>query len=296
METGKVVVEKVADKSTVTRCFSKYPLKFIIPRKVGSSQIDAVWIYTITYGGGIVSGDSISIDITVGEGCTTVLTTQASTKVYKSVGSKRSDQVLQASIGANSLLVVIPDPVTCFASSRYSQLQMFNIASESSLLLVDWITSGRHESGEKWDFSLYKSSNQIFMGDDNPIFLDTILLEHGSVVNIKQHMQDYQVIAMVVLLGPKLEHVSLQIQEDVKNIMSQHLHAPSIGGRCHSQMHEDTFSEKPDFIASCSVFGPKGMGVIVRIASTTTESVYNFLRHELRSMEPLLGIPPYTTK
>lgn len=86
METGKVVVEKIGGKSTVIRCFSKYPLKIIIPNKVnfqilihywnllgslfvclefwfhggfhfqvGSSQTDAVWIYTITYGGGIVS-------------------------------------------------------------------------------------------------------------------------------------------------------------------------------------------------------------------------------------------------
>jgi hypothetical protein len=32
---GKVVVEMVGGRSTVTRCFSKYPLKFIVPNKVG---------------------------------------------------------------------------------------------------------------------------------------------------------------------------------------------------------------------------------------------------------------------
>ncbi|XP_071922553.1 urease accessory protein D-like isoform X4 [Coffea arabica] len=97
METGKVVVERAGGKSTATHCFSKYPLKFIIPNKVGPSQADAVWIYTIIDGGGIVSactlsislhkemcmvfGDSIKFDISVGDGCTTVLTTQASTKI-----------------------------------------------------------------------------------------------------------------------------------------------------------------------------------------------------------------------
>ncbi|GER45367.1 urease accessory protein ureD [Striga asiatica] len=96
MEVGKLVVEKVFGKSTLTRCFSKYPLKFISPNKVGPSQItDAVWIYTITYGGGIVSGDSIAFEVTVGDGCTAVLTTQSSTKVYKSVGSKCSQQKLE---------------------------------------------------------------------------------------------------------------------------------------------------------------------------------------------------------
>ncbi|KAF3944154.1 hypothetical protein CMV_015284 [Castanea mollissima] len=92
---GKVVVEKVGEKSSVTRCFSKYPLKFIIPRKVGPSKTDAVWIYSLTYGGGVVSGDSISCEFTIGDACTTVLTTQASTKVYKSMGSKCSEQVLE---------------------------------------------------------------------------------------------------------------------------------------------------------------------------------------------------------
>lgn len=88
METGKIVIEKVRGKSTVTKSFSKYPLKFIVPRKVaqscfflglvhalfisffyrpklkrlnrlslqvGPSWVDAVWIYALTYGGGIVS-------------------------------------------------------------------------------------------------------------------------------------------------------------------------------------------------------------------------------------------------
>lgn len=85
METGIVVVEKVAGKSTVTRCFCKCPLKLIIPTKVciitsiypstpsqfiswmnhhltiphapqvGFPNTDAVWIYTLSYGGGLVS-------------------------------------------------------------------------------------------------------------------------------------------------------------------------------------------------------------------------------------------------
>ncbi|KAJ8548970.1 hypothetical protein K7X08_032333 [Anisodus acutangulus] len=294
METGKVIVEKVRGKSTVTKCFSKYPLKFIIPTKVGSSETDVVWIYTITYGGGIVSGDSIACDITVGDGCTTVLTTQASTKVYKAVGAKSSEQVLEARIGSNAFLAVIPDPVTCFSTAKYSQRQVFKVMSDSSLLLVDWITSGRHERGEKWDFDLYKSTNHIFYDGDEPLFLDTILLEQGTCAGIAERMQDYQVIAMVILLGPKLKHVQNQIQEDVKKIMSQSLHMPTIGSRQYTSRHNDHHLTKPSFLASYSVFGPKGIGGVTRIAAMTTESVYNFLQHQFSSMEPLLGVRPYS--
>ncbi|KAL2474699.1 Urease accessory protein D [Abeliophyllum distichum] len=293
METGKVVVERVGGKSTVTRCFSKYPLKIIVPNKVGPSQTDAVWIYTITYGGGIVSGDSISCYISVGDSCTAVLTTQSSTKVYKSVGSKCSEQILEATVGQNALLVIIPDPVTCFSTAKYSQMQIFRVFPESSLLIVDWITSGRHERGEKWDFSLYKSINHIFLEGNEPLFLDTILLEQESQGSIAERLQDYQVIAMIVLWGPKLKFIQNQIQEDVKKMMSQQFRIPSINSGHFANTRSDHCSPKPNFIASCSVFGPKGIGLVVRIASMTTESVYSFLRHQLASMEPLVGVSPY---
>ncbi|XP_041025974.1 urease accessory protein D isoform X1 [Juglans microcarpa x Juglans regia] len=290
---GKVVVEKVGGRSTVTRCFSKYPLKFIIPNKVGPSKTDAVWIYSLTYGGGIVSGDSISCELTIGDGCTTVLTTQASTKVYKSMGSKCSEQALEARIGSDAILAIVPDPVTCFSTARYSQKQVFRVVSDSNLVIVDWITSGRHESGERWDFDLYKSTNRILLEGDLPLFLDTVLLERGSIASIAERMQDYQVIAMVVLFGPKMKHIQNQVQEDVKKIMSEQLIIPSTSLGHQIMNKSKHYLMKPSFVASASVFGPKGIGVVVRIAAMTTESVYRFLQQQLASMEPLLGVSPY---
>ncbi|KAK2988330.1 hypothetical protein RJ640_000317 [Escallonia rubra] len=278
------------------------------PCKVGPSQTDAVWVYTLTYGGGVVSGDCILCNFTIGDGCTTVLTTQASTKVYKSVASKCSEQVFEvkapgqnqsnhevilAKIGSDALLVVIPDPVTCFSTAKYSQKQVFRMMSDSSLLIVDWITSGRHESGEKWDFELYKSTNHIFLAGDEPLFLDTILLDQTSITSIAERMQDYQVIAMVILLGPKLKHVQNQVKENVQKMMSEQLHISSTSFGGYKKARTDLCFAPPSFVASCSAFGPQGTGVVVRIAAMTTESVYRFLQHQLASLEPLLGVPPY---
>ncbi|KAL5731306.1 hypothetical protein ACHQM5_004049 [Ranunculus cassubicifolius] len=289
MDTGYVVVEKIRGKSTVTQSFSKYPLKLITPNKVGSLKTDAVWIYSLTYGGGIVSGDRVSCGLTIGEGCTTVFTTQSSTKVYKSVGLKCSEQFLEARIGSNALLVVIPDPVTCFATARYFQKQVFKMESESSLIIVDWITSGRHESGESWDFKYYKSTNHIFVGD-HPLFLDSVLLEEGSITSIKERMHGYQVIAMLILVGPKLKQIQNQVQEDAKRVMHEQFYIPATLGYKKRMTSGQT---KPDVLVSCSTFGPKGIGLVVRISAITTESVYNFLRLHLASMETLLGAAPY---
>lgn len=164
---------------------------------------------------------------------------------------------------------------------------------ESSLLLVDWITSGRHESGEKWAFSHYKSTNRILLQGSEPVFLDTILLEQGSHCSVSERMKDYQAIAMIVLWGPKLKIIQSQIEADVKKLMSQQLRLPS-SSSSKPKSSKNQLS-KPSFVASCSTFGPKGMGVglVVRVASMTTEAIYSFLQHELASMEELVGAPPY---
>ncbi|MCL7022888.1 hypothetical protein MKW94_014805 [Papaver nudicaule] len=172
----------------------------------------------------------------------------------------------------------------------YSQKQIFRMGLDSSLLIVDWITSGRHESGEKWDFKFYKSSNNIYLEDDQPLFLDSVLLEQGSTTTIVERMQNYQVIAMVILVGPKLKNVQNKLQDELKRIMCEQLYMPSTFGRGNNTKSAPT---KPTFVASCSAFGPKGVGLVVRIAATTTESVYKFLQHQLAIMEPLLGVSPY---
>ncbi|XP_022146687.1 urease accessory protein D isoform X2 [Momordica charantia] len=269
---GAVVIEKVAGKSAVTRCFSKYPLKFIIPRK----------------------GDSISCELTVKDGCTAILTTQSSTKVYKSRGEERSEQVLKATIGRDALLAVLPDPVTCFATARYAQKQVFRADAGSSMVLVDWFTSGRHGRGEIWEFDFFKSTNQIYLEDDHPLFFDTVLLERESTNSLIDRMHGYQVIAMVVILGPKVKNIRDQVRENVKKMMSDQLHSPFTSARgAQMKMKSDHFLTKPGIIASSSVFGPMGIGTVVRIAAMETETVYRFLQQQLASMEPLLGVPPY---
>ncbi|KAL6629096.1 hypothetical protein ACP70R_028861 [Stipagrostis hirtigluma subsp. patula] len=291
--TGAVRVEKVRGKSTLTRCFARYPLKLIAPSKVGPASCDAVWLYSLTYGGGIVSGDTVSCTVSVGDGCTAAITTQASTKVYKAVGSKCSEQLLEARVGEGALLVVIPDPVTCFSTARYFQKQVFQVFANSNLVVVDWFTSGRYESGEKWDFSLYKSVNHVFL-EDQPLFIDSVLLEQGLNCSIAERMQEYNVIAMVILLGPKLKHIQDQMQDEVRKLMAAQLRPPTSGGSRYAMRSQPQLPQRPPLIASCSPFGRTGTGMVARVAAVSTESVYSFLRHHLAALEPFLGASPYS--
>lgn len=147
---------------------------------------------------------------------------------------------------------------------------------------------------KKWDFSFYKSVNHIFLGD-HPLFIDSVLLEQGSNWSLAEQMQEYNVIAMVVLLGPKLKTMQEQMQAEVRKLMSGQLRPPTSGGSLYAMRSQPPPQrpQRPPLIASCSPFGRTGTGMVARVAAVSTELVYSFLRHHLAALEPFLGASPY---
>lgn len=97
-EVGGAVlgVEEVMGKSTIVKAAWSSPMRLLMPKNaaaVGCAPAPALgadtapakganWVYSVTYGGGLVSGDVVSVEASIGAGCTTILATQSSTKVY----------------------------------------------------------------------------------------------------------------------------------------------------------------------------------------------------------------------
>src|SRR5262245_15567397 len=73
-------------RSDVHRARGAGPLRLLFPRAAG----DAAWIVTSSLGGGLVDGDAVALDVRVEAGATAVVTTQASTKVYKGSSQQRT--------------------------------------------------------------------------------------------------------------------------------------------------------------------------------------------------------------
>ena len=174
-----------------------YPLKLLSPRM---QQERVGVVYMMTYGGGLVGGDRISLTINIEHDARLVLLSQVllskvwslgtiitrfvmlqgSTKVFKtrsgaraavrSAPSKPNDptttttQRLDVSIATGGALFLLPDPVTCFRDAAYHQVQTFRLAHGASAALLDWYTSGRRARGEEWVFAEYYSANEVFVG------------------------------------------------------------------------------------------------------------------------------------
>src|SRR5262245_15081414 len=88
-------------RTVVTTLRATPPLR-LLPIRGGH----AAWVYQTALGGGFVGTDDIALDVEVEPGATLLLTTQASSKVYRAAHAR---QTLTARVGAGATLVAWPD-------------------------------------------------------------------------------------------------------------------------------------------------------------------------------------------
>jgi len=204
--TGRLQLSHIRNQTVLTHCYATSPLKLLSPRPAGPSA----WVYTSTFGGGLVAGDSISLNVTLEPKTRSFLSTQSSTKIYRSHAGASCRQSLSANLGEDSLLIYAPDPLICFAESIYEQKQSFRLHPTSSLFFLDSLTSGRHARGERWAFSRYANRTIIHI-DDTHVLADSLLLDsaEGDLTS-PFRMGRFNCLSTIILLGPHFTQLAQQ--------------------------------------------------------------------------------------
>ena len=262
---GALTFSRVGDRTIVRRAFSTSPLKLLNPQNHGS----AAWVYLASYGGGLVGGDALRIDIEVERGAAAVISTQASTKVYRSPHG--ASQQLRADVADDALLVLAPDPVVCFAQSGYTQEVEIRLAPHGALVLVDWLGAGRVASGERWQFDRFSSVTQIWCGERRLLY-DSLRLtpEDGEV---GRRMGRFNTLLSIVIAGPLVAEGASRILHEVAAM---------------------PLEKRADLLISASPLGEAAL--LVRIAAVSTERAGETLRRMLAFLPPLLGGDPWSRK
>lgn len=249
---------RVGADTVLTHAFAASPAKLIETTRRGA----ACWVYAATLGGGFVGGDDIDLRAEVMAGSRALLTTQASTKVYRSLRPSR--QHLTANIGAGALLAVVPDPIVCFTDAHFTQSQRYDLHADASLVMVDWMTSGRHAAGERWAFSRYESRFDIRRGTQR-IFFDALVLEPG-IDAVRDRMGGFDVLLTAVLTGPLVESAAAAIVDRLS-------HASITAGA--------------GLVASAARL--RDGGALLRMAGRSAEQTGQALRASLAFLSPLMG-------
>lgn len=255
-----LAVERAAHdggRSVVTRAAARSPLQVLLPRNHGH----AVWAFLSSHGGGLVDGDDTALAVRVGEGASALLTTQASTKVYRSPGG--CSQRVDAEVAAGGLLVVMPAPVVCFAGARLEQSVVVRLGDGASVVLVDAMTCGRAARGERWAFARYRSVLEVHRGARR-IVRDAIELDaaHGALA---PRLGRFDALATVIAIGPRAPL------------------APAAPPTPDA-------SALPPWVAATS---PLAEGTLVRAAARSVDALHRGLRALLAEIPALLGDDPF---
>lgn len=160
MEKSVIEFKHINDQTIVTEQLSARPLKIINPK---SSKKACLCMLT-NYGGGFVQGDVTYLDIKCRKNTTSIISSQANTRVYESTGvacSQHIDTIMET----NAFHVFINDPLVMHQGSSFNQKFKYTLQVGSILLLVDWFAAGRTDNGEQYDFKSYQSETEIFMMD-----------------------------------------------------------------------------------------------------------------------------------
>lgn len=264
---GALVFGRSGPGTRVMRAYARSPLRLLNPRNHGN----AAWVYTSTYGGGLVGGDVIDLDVQVEAGSAALLSTQASTKVYRS--QRPSTQRLTARVESDGLLVIVPDPVVCFAGSRFVQRQQIRLAADASLLLVDWLSAGRHASGERWAFDSYLSQIEIWVDERRRLYESVCLDADAAVGALPERLGRFNTLAVVVLLGPKMQAAAEELLRGL-------VRSPSV--------------QRPELYFVGSPL--QEAGALLRLGGVSVEAVGAALRESCRFLGPLLGDDPWLRK
>ncbi|KAG1757703.1 UreD urease accessory protein-domain-containing protein [Suillus lakei] len=322
--TGHIACDLHSSTVVFSKLSSSYPLKLLSPRV---AEHGVAIVYVMSYGGGLVGGDRMQLAVEVGKECKLMLLSQGSTKVFKTRAGNRAStrfqssspqpsslqavttQFMEVTIAPDSALFLLPDPVTCFRSASYTQVQTFHLAGSASIVLLDWVTSGRRSMGEDWDFQRYYSVNEVFV-EGRRVARDVLLLDNSSfdtqnasgsyssdpsrsslntqtaskscslgpscapLRTLKDRLAPYSCYAMLLLYGPQTHGVVTELQAKYRTI--------SIFKRAAPERFLWSLTPVDD-----------GKGTVIRAAGVDTEDVKNWFKEALRGLEAVVGIDEY---
>lgn len=251
-------------RSVIVRARAESPLKLLFPRNHGVAQ----WVFTATYGGGLVDGDAILLDVAVEANAAALLSTQSSTKVYRS--PRGTSQALTARVEAGALLAVVPDPVACFAGARYRQSADISLAEGASLVFVDALTCGRAAHGERWDFARYESRSVIARAG-RTLAIDATLLAPADGA-LRARFGRFDAVATAFAFGPR-----------ARTVRDAFLAA----GAARTVPSAET-------VIAASPLGDDG--AVLRVAASSTGAVLRALGLALSPLASLLGDNPFARK
>jgi len=217
--------------------------------------------------GGLLAGDRLDIDVSLGAGSRVCLSTPSATRVYRSDGPLAVQRV-RIEIGRGARLEWHPDHLIPSPGARLRQSTEIALAPDSTPLYLDARAAGRLARGEPWGFDVLDS--QLLVRDGAGLLLrERSVIDGGPPRNGLGGTEGFGYVATILAIRPDRAE----------------------WGDLSRVLHDDLVGAAPDCRGGVTALA-RG-GVLARLLcpsapslETGVETLWTRLRREL------LGLPP----
>lgn len=189
----------------------------ISPRmKLDRENIPSYFI--IGLGGGYIEGEKYKYNFTLRKGARSVITTQASTKVYKCENNKEIRQETVIRLDDDSILEYITDSVILFKNAIYNQCNEIYMSDNATLIYNDGITSGWSADGESFTYKSVKMSTKVFM-DNKIVMLDNLIISpQEDDIRGLGYFEGYENFGTLLVIN---KNITDDVVEHLRNLLSE---------------------------------------------------------------------------
>lgn len=203
-----VQVERTGDRNVARTLFQKAPLRALFPEE-GTDT--ALAIVAANISGGIVGGDCLSTQVTVGPGSAVMLTGQAAEKVYRSTGKEALFSTELS--GEKCRIEYLSQGTIVFDEARLRRTTSIDICGASTVLAGEITMLGRSAMGESFSSGALIENWRVCV-DQKLVWMDSFRLveeEPGVIERITKSsagLDGARAMASIVCVGANMsQHI-----------------------------------------------------------------------------------------
>lgn len=179
---------------------------------------DVPYYFLISTGGGFTEGETYLQEVSLGEQCHAIVTTQTPNYIYKCDGGRLTSQNNRVEIGKDSFLEYYIDETIPYARARFRQNTEIQMAPGSRLIMTDGLTAGWSEDEEPFQYRDIGLKTDIRM-DGRLLFHDFLLVnpeeDHMHEIGCFEGSMNYN---SAVIIDEGVDEAML---EELRNFLNQ---------------------------------------------------------------------------
>jgi urease accessory protein len=213
----EIVLEKKNENTVISEKRFDGLIKLSPTIHLDSEKISTYFI--VGLGGGYVEGEKYKYSINLKEDSRSIITTQASTKVYKCVHGEKTEQETLINLEKNSILEYITDSVILYKDAIYKQVNNIYMDESATLIYSDGITSGWSKEGEDFQYSNVQLKTSVYV-NNKIVLLDNLLVNpREDDVTKLGFFEGYQNFGTLLVINKNINgKIIEELRNNIKNL------------------------------------------------------------------------------